>query len=264
MFFYAGHGLQVDGKNWLVPVDAKLESKRDLERRAFKLDTVMDDMPGRHNLVFLDACRNNPLAVELARSMRAAELAQSMGLSRAVDAATRGLARVDKGSGRFIGYATQIDNVAEDGKGDHSPFTAALLEHIDTPLSVPDMFGKVVESVYDATGGRQVPWQASSLRGDPIRLASAAAPIPTPGGTGTAGGGTATTPPLPPSGAAARAYEAAERVGTVAAYRAVKRRFPGTFEAELAQAQIAKLEGAKEPLVVAWILVTFMCACAPY
>ena len=198
--------------------------------------------------MFLDACRNNPLAVELARSMRAAELAQSMGLSRAVDAATRGLARVDKGSGRFIGYATQIDNVAEDGKGDHSPFTAALLEHIDTPgLSVPDMFGKVVESVYDATGGRQVPWQASSLRGDPIRLASAAAPIPTPGDMGTATAGGAS----PPSGDAARAYEAAERLNTVAAYRAFIRRFPGSFEAELAQGHVDKLEGAKEPLVVA-------------
>ena len=234
LFFYAGHGLQVDGKNWLVPVDAKLESKRDLERRAVNLYTVMDDMPGRHNLVFLDACRNNPLAAKLARSM---------GLSRAAEHATRGLAQVDRGSGRFIGYATAADDVAKDGEGRHSPFTKALLSHIETPgLSVPDMFQKVIESVYDATGGRQEPWQASSLRGDPIYLASAAAPIPTPGGTGTAGGGTATTPP-PPSGDAARAYEAAERAGTVDAWRIVVEDFPGSTYAKLAQAQIDKLEG---------------------
>ena len=89
LFFYAGHGLQVNEKNWLVPVDARLESKRDLERRAVKLDTVMDEMQGRANLVFLDACRNNPLARGLARAM---------GVSRAADAATRGLARVEKGA----------------------------------------------------------------------------------------------------------------------------------------------------------------------
>ena len=172
---------------------------------------------------------------------QAAELARSMGLSRAAEAATRGLARVDKGSGRFIGYATRTDEVAEDGKGDHSPFTAALLEHIDTPgLSVPDMFGKVIESVYDATDGRQEPWQASSLRGDPIRLASAAVPIPPPKDTGTiAAGGTLP----PPSGDAARAYEAAERAGTVAAYRIVVEDFPKSTYAKLAQAQIDKLKG---------------------
>ena len=238
LFFYAGHGLQVDGKNWLVPVDAKLESKLDLEHRAVKLDTVMDHMPGRHNLVFLDACRNNPLAVELARSM---------GLSRAVDAATRGLAVADRGSGRFIGYATAADDVAADGPaGDqNSPFTKALLSHIVRPgLSVPGMFQKVIQSVYDATGGRQVPWQASSLRGDPIYLASAAAPIPTPGGTGPAGGGTATTPPPPTTGDAARAaYEEAKELGTVAAYQIVVDDFHGTTYAKLAQTQIDELEG---------------------
>ena len=242
LFFYAGHGLQVDGKNWLVPVDARLESKRDLERRAVKLDTVMDDMPGRHNLVFLDACRTNPLAAEMARSM---------GLSRAAEAATRGLVRAEEGSGRFIGYATAENDVADDeakdGEGRHSPFTKALLSHIETPgLSVPDMFNKVVESVYDATGGQQVPWQSSSLRGDPIYLAPEAAPT-TPGGTGTAtAGGTS-----PPSGDAARSYEATERAGTVGAYRAFIKRFPNTLQADLAREQIAKLEGAKEPLVVA-------------
>ena len=236
LLFYAGHGLQVDGRNWLVPVDASLESKWDLERRAVKLDTVMDAMQGRANLVLLDACRNNPLARGLARAM---------GVSRAAEAATRGLARVEKGRGRFIGYATAPDDVAADGTGRNSPFTEALLAHIENPKwSVPEMFGKVAESVVDATGGAQEPWQTSSLRGDPLHLASAAvAPPPKVTPTPTTGG----TPA--PSGDAARAYEAAERLNTVAAYRIVVEGFPGSIYARLAQAWMDKHEQA--PLVVA-------------
>ena len=237
LFFYAGHGLQVDGKNWLAQVDAKLGSTLDLERGAVELGTVLKHMRGTKKLVYLDACRNNPLARGLAREMRVTRAA----------APSRGLARVESGSGTLIGYATAYDDVAADGEGRHSPFTEALLAHIETPgLSVNDMFGEVSGAVSRATGGKQVPWSHSSL--GRFYLASAAAPIPTPGGTGTAGGGMATTPP---SGDAARAYEAAERLNTVAAYRAFIRRFPGSFEAELAQGHIDKLEGAKEPLVVA-------------
>ena len=240
LFFYAGHGLQVDGKNWLAQVDAKLGSTLDLERGAVELGTVLKHMRGTKKLVYLDACRNNPLARGLAREMRVTRAA----------APSRGLARVESGSGTLIGYATAYDDVAADGEGRHSPFTEALLAHIETPgLSVNDMFGKVSGAVSRATGGKQVPWSHSSL--GRFYLASAAAPIPMPGGTGTAGGGTATTPTPPPSGDTARAYEAAERLNTVAAYRAFIRRFPGSFEAELAQGHIDKLEGAKEPLVVA-------------
>ena len=248
LFFYAGHGMQdAKGTNWLLPVDAKLESDLDLDPRAVKLDTVMDVMPGRSNLVFLDACRNNPLA---------RGLALSKGRSRAAanKEAKRGLARVpvQSGSGRFIGYATAPKAVAADGTGDNSPFTKALLEHIETPgLSVPDMFGKVVESVVAATGEEQEPWQTSSLRGDPLHLASAAAPPPPPPPktTGTTAGGT--PPPPSPSGDAARAYEAAERLNTVAAYRIVVDGFPGSIYARLAQAWIDKHEGKPQPIVVA-------------
>ena len=233
LFFYAGHGLQVQGKNWLAPVDAKLGSRLDLERGAVRLDTVLEHMRGTKKLVYLDACRNNPLAGDLARTM---------GLSRTA-ATNRGLARVRSGSGTLIGYATAPDDVAADGEGRHSPFTEALLAHIETPgLSVNDMFGEVSGAVSRATGGKQVSWSHSSL--GRFYLASAAAPLPKDTGTTAAGG----TPP-PSSGDAARAYEAAERVHTVGAYRAFIRRFPGTFEAELARAQIAKLE--KPPLVVA-------------
>ncbi len=154
LFFYAGHGLQVEGRNWLAPVDAKLDSKLDLRRGAVELDTVLEHMRGTKRLVYLDACRNNPLAGDLARSL---------GLSRAA-AAKRGLARVTGVPGTLIGYATAPDDVAADGEGRNSPFTEALLAHIETPgLSVNDMFGEVSKAVVRATGGEQVPWSNSSL-----------------------------------------------------------------------------------------------------
>ena len=246
LFFYAGHGLQVDGKNWLVPVDAELEKKRDLKRRAVELDDVTGSMPGKKKLVFLDACRNNPLAGDLARSM---------GLSRAV-AAQRGLARVESGDGMLIGYATQPGNTTADGAGDNSPYTTALLEHIATPgLSVDDMLTKVTQSVLAATARRQAPWKHSSLPEifyfKPIEEPLAAAGgdaveealPPKATGAPTAGG----TPP--PTGDAARAYEAAERIGTVDAYRIVVEDFPDSTYAKFAQAWIAKHE--QEPIVVA-------------
>lgn len=149
LFFYAGHGLQADGKNYLVPVDAKLEKKLHLRREAIDLDTILGEMQSPTNLVFLDACRNNPLAENLARSM---------GASRSVGG-TRGLTRADDRSGTLIAYATAKDTVAEDGQGAHSPFTAALLEHIVTPgLSIFDLVNEVAMTVRNRTGGRQVPW----------------------------------------------------------------------------------------------------------
>ena len=150
LFFYAGHGLQVDGRNYLVPVDARLKKKLHLRREAIDLDTVMSEMRSRTNLVFLDACRNNPLADNLARSM---------GGSRSVGA-TRGLARAEDRSGTLIAYATAEGTVAEDGEGEkNSPFTAALLEHIGIRgMSIFQMVNEVAQSVKDRTAGRQVPW----------------------------------------------------------------------------------------------------------
>ena len=218
LLFYAGHGLQVDGKNWLMPVNAKLERRRDLDRRAVALDAVMKKMGGTKKLVFLDACRNNPLARGLARSM---------GLSR-TEATSRGLARVKGVPGTLVVYATEAGDVASDGDGDNSPFTEALLAHIERPgLNVFAMIDAVAQSVFKATNEKQLPSIQSSPMGlGSFSLASAAV----------------APPPPPPPGGAKEAYEAAERVGTVAAYRAFIRRFPGSFEAELAQAWIDKHE----------------------
>ena len=149
LFFYAGHGLQVDGRNFLAPVDARLAKKLHLRSQAIDLDTVMGEMNSLTNLVFLDACRDNPLAGNLARSM---------GMNRSAGS-TRGLARVEDQTGTLIAYATSPGTVADDGAGDHSPFTAALLEHIATPgLSIFDLVNEVSNTVRERTKGKQVPW----------------------------------------------------------------------------------------------------------
>src|SRR5581483_2136062 len=117
LLFYAGHGLQVAGRNYLIPVDAKLQIERDLDFEAISVDFVLKQMElereGKTNVVFLDACRDNPLARNLARSMgtRSASIGQ-------------GLAQVQTGVGTFIAYSTQPGNVALDGQGRNSPFTA--------------------------------------------------------------------------------------------------------------------------------------------
>ena len=175
LFFYAGHGLQVNGRNYLAPVDLKLETRQDLRRHAIELDAVLEVMRSDTNLVILDACRNNPLAGELARAL---------GLSRAA-VASRGLARVESASGTLIAYATEPGSVAADGTGKHSPYTAALLEHLETPgLSVQDLFTQVTASVLASTDDKQKPWTHSSLS-KIVRLvpegdsdATAAAPDP--------------------------------------------------------------------------------------
>ena len=171
LFFYAGHGLQVDGDNYLVPIDARLKEEVDLRLEAFELAAFMGQMRSRTNLVFLDACRDNPLADGLKRSM---------GVSRSA-AIQRGLGRVTDASGTLIAYATQPGNVADDGDGRNSPFTGALLAHIATPgLSVNDLLATVTDVVMTATHDDQQPWTHSSLRKPFYFIPSAySAPRPT-------------------------------------------------------------------------------------
>ena len=158
LLFYAGHGLQVNGRNYLAPIDAKLSDEADLEFETVRLETILTQMERetRINLVFLDACRDNPLARNLARSMgtRSANVG-------------RGLARVETGVGTLIAFATEPGNVALDGKGSNSPFTEALLKHIETPdLDIAKLMRRVRKEVLDTTAGKQVPWSNSSLTGD--------------------------------------------------------------------------------------------------
>ena len=173
IFFYAGHGLQVAGRNYLVPVDAQLQNERDLDFEAVSLDFVLKQMElereGKTSIVFLDACRDNPLARNLARSM--GTRSASIG---------RGLAQVQTGVGTFIAYSTQPGNVALDGTGRNSPFTAALAKNAKAPgRNLTAVMIDVRKEVLSATNGKQVPWDHSALTGDfYFHLASAPGMLP--------------------------------------------------------------------------------------
>ncbi len=160
LFYYAGHGLQVNGENYIAPVDAELLSYIDLEFEAVPMNMVLSAMERQThvNLVFLDACRDNPLAINLARSMGTRSF--SIG---------RGLAKVGSGIGSLIAFATQPGNVALDGVGRNSPFTAALVRHLGKPgRDITRELIDVRRDVLDATDGRQVPWDSSSLTGEVV------------------------------------------------------------------------------------------------
>lgn len=170
LFYYGGHGLQVSGKNYLIPVDAKLTASSDLDFVAMELDVVLRNMEQGPptNIVFLDACRNNPLAANLAKSMGTRS-----------GAITRGLARVELGVGTLIAFATQPGNVALDGDGRNSPFAGALLKAIEQPgLPISDVMISVRREVIRETGNRQVPWDNSSLTGQFYFIPPPASPSP--------------------------------------------------------------------------------------
>lgn len=151
LFYYAGHGLQYEGENYLVPVDAQLEVGQDIPYETLALGQVMGRMEAsrnRLNLVILDACRNNPF-------------------TRSVRSSASGLAQVSTARGMFIAYATDPNNVALDGTGRNGTFTGALLNHIQTPgLPVELVFKRVRADVSAATSLQQTPWTSSSLVGD--------------------------------------------------------------------------------------------------
>ena len=164
LFFYAGHGLQMNGENYLVPVDAKIQNAADVRFNTINLADIQQEMEsnGRTNIIILDACRDNPFADRLAQSGR------SLG--------ARGLVRVETAAqGSLIVYSTQPNNIALDGAGRNSPFTAALLKYVATPgLEVRQMISRVRGDVLAATDRKQTPWDSSSLVGD-IYLAGAPA-----------------------------------------------------------------------------------------
>ncbi|QDY70935.1 caspase family protein [Qingshengfaniella alkalisoli] len=148
LFFYAGHGFQAASQNYLLPVDAVIQSADDVAAQTIQLNQITDALAkgDGQNLIFLDACRNNPLGDALAGTVES------------------GLARIGDAAGFLFAFATQPDNVAYDGAGRNSPFTQALLGHIATPAQdVSSMMISVRKDVLAATGGKQVPWENSSL-----------------------------------------------------------------------------------------------------
>jgi hypothetical protein len=156
LFYYAGHGLQMEGENYLIPVDARLEKPADVRFSTINLTDIQQEMSaaGRANIIVLDACRNNPFAEKLSASGRAV--------------GQRGLGRVEAtGVGTLIVFSTQPNNVAFDGGGRNSPFAEALAKNIGIPdLEIRQMISRVRADVLAATNQKQVPWDNSSLVGD--------------------------------------------------------------------------------------------------
>lgn len=155
LFYYAGHGLQVNDRNFLVPIDAELKSPAALEFEMVRLDqiqTIMERLT-QTNILFMDACRNNPLARNLAKAMGTRSIAIGSGFAPA-----------ESGAGTLIAYATQPGSVALDGEGEHSPFSAALLKFVgERGDDLSSILINVRNDVMKATYGKQIPWEHSAL-----------------------------------------------------------------------------------------------------
>ena len=197
VLYYAGHGIEVAGRNYLIPTDATLADANDVGFEAVSLTTAMSalERAGKLKLVILDACRNNPFAVKMTRT----------GATRSVG---RGLARVSPaGSDTLVAYAAREGTTADDGSGGHSPYTTALLKVLEAPgLDVRLLFGKVRDQVRAATGNRQEPFTYGSLGGDRIFLSAPAATA------STSPGAPASAPASVPASPAASGLSADELV----------------------------------------------------
>ena len=148
VLYYSGHGMQLDGMNYLMPVDIDTSKPGALKLQSIPLDTIVDTyLPGRTRVVFLDACRDNPAVTASVRGF------------------SRGLAPMQVPTGTLIAYATRDGGVAEDGSGRHSPFTQALLDLIAEPEDISLILRKVRDRVMRDTAGRQQPWEYGSLSG---------------------------------------------------------------------------------------------------
>lgn len=152
LFYFSGHGIQVEGENYLIPIDTKLNREQDVRYEAYpvgKLLNAVEDAANQANIIILDACRNNPFA----HSWRST---------------TRGLAvPTQPASGVVIAYSTAPGKIALDGEGRNSPYTSAMLHHINTTgLDVMQMFQQVRADVHQQTQGEQTPWESSSLIGE--------------------------------------------------------------------------------------------------
>ncbi len=222
LFYYAGHGVQVKGENYLVPVNARILDEDEIDLEAVNVNNflqVMNSSNADINIVILDACRNNPFA----------------GSSRS---AARGLAPVDAPKGTLIAYATAPGDVAADGVDQNSPYTRALTRAIASGhgRTIESVFKSARREVLAATGDRQTPWETSSIVGDfyfhtdpdsPSQTAVGAAPAPQ------------------VEDAIAQKYALAERLNSPAAWRAFLDEYQhrsGDFYVALARSALAELE----------------------
>lgn len=252
LLFYAGHGMQIGGQNYLVPVDARLQDETDLDFETMQMDFILRQMTNdvKVQLVFLDACRDNPLARSLARRMspsRSATVGQGLAEIKLVETG---------GSGSVIAFSTSPGDVALDGDGQNSPFTAALLKHIDEPnASIQTVMTRVTGDVYNQTDRRQRPWVNASLIGEVFLNKTANQQVASlesgTADTQTNAAAAPVAPAVPATAALAwerekAVWDAAEGTGSRAAYEAYLRAYPtGTF-AEIAREKITKITRSAE------------------
>lgn len=149
LFFYAGHGMQVRGKNYLIPIDAEIRNESSVSSEAVDVDQLLDKLaPARLSMVILDACRNNPF-------------------ERRFRGGGQGLAQINAPTGTLIAYATAPGKVAADGEGRNGLYTSELLAAMDVPgIKIEDVFKRVRANVVRKSGEAQTPWESSSLTGD--------------------------------------------------------------------------------------------------
>jgi uncharacterized caspase-like protein len=232
--YYAGHGIEVDGSNYLIPVDAKLERDTDIYDEAFSLDRILIAIePAKKlRLVILDACRDNPFSKKMKRTV-------------ATRAVGQGLAKVEPTSPNvLIAYSAKAGSTAADGDGNNSPFTIALAHHLTTPgLDVRRAFGFVRDEVLKTTGNRQEPFVYGSLGGEDVPL------VPAPVRAAPAAAAPA-VPALSAQAEARRDYELALQVGNKSALNAFLAQYPDGFYASLAKLQLEKI-AAEENRVAA-------------
>lgn len=231
--YYAGHGIEIDGTNYLIPVDAHIERDTDVYDEAFALDRILVSIESAKQLrlVILDACRDNPFA----NSMKRTTGTRSIG---------RGLAKVEPSSpNTLIAFAAKAGSTALDGDSKNSPFASAVVNNLTKPgLDLRKAFGFVRDEVLHATGNRQEPFIYGSLGGNDVSLVPAVAVAPV---------GAAEIPQArPPTNDARADYELAVAVGTKDVWDAFIANYPSGFYTELAKAQRNRLS-AEEARVAA-------------
>jgi uncharacterized caspase-like protein len=228
--YYAGHGIEVDGTNYLIPTDALLASDFDVEDETISLDRItrMLDPVKRLRLIILDACREDPFA----RTMKRTLASRSIG---------RGLAKVEvTTTDTLVAFAAKAGMTAADGNGEHSPFTTALLDNLTTPgLDLRIAFGRVRDEVMKETNNNQEPYVYGSIGGSTVALVPKA-PAPHPVAA-------ATPAPAPSADTLARDdYKLAERIGTKEAWESFLAAHKSGFFASLARAARDKIVAAEQ------------------
>jgi len=228
LFYYAGHGVQAGGDNFLIPVDTAIDAEAELEIAAIRTGWVLEQMEAagsRLNIVILDACRNNPFRGRFRSATRG------------------GLARMRAPRGSLLAYAAGPGEVAEDGQGRHSPYTKALLETLHKPgLKIEEVFKQTRIRVAALTDGRQVPWEESSLTGDFYFK---------PPGDADAGGAAVRRPAETPDATAGNRelvfWQSVMGSDDPGDYRAYLERFPDGLYAPLARNRLTELRREDAP-----------------